>query len=209
MSLYPHIPSSSTEGIAPVRNSKILDMLQGTKESCKNSQMHTLDQQLELLLIEESKGTACSFQGATTGACVDSGHPLRRKWSMFLLDDLRRDPVKTRTGISPDESEVLKRDTTQGKSVLGQESRHERRKTNSTQTAAIQSLYKERIGTSKNFRMLFTSKAKVNRSYPNKGVPQSLNKKEAAKSYVATGIQENTNQCLPAATGSLFRYGAI
>ncbi|KAM9015035.1 uncharacterized protein PRD47_008153 [Ara ararauna] len=63
----------------------------------------------------------------------------------FCLTIYERDPVKTRTGKSPHESEVPKRDKTQGKSVLGQESRYKRRKTNSTQTAAIQSLYKESI----------------------------------------------------------------
>lgn len=40
-----------------------------------------------------------TFQGATTGICVDSTHPLIRKLSAFLLDDLWRDPVSNRTGI--------------------------------------------------------------------------------------------------------------
>lgn len=42
------------------------------------------------------------------------------------------------SSANPDESEVLKRDKIQGKSVLGQESMYERNKTNSTQTTSIQ-----------------------------------------------------------------------
>ncbi|KAM6069867.1 uncharacterized protein LJ206_012485 isoform 1-T1 [Theristicus caerulescens] len=42
------------------------------------------------------------------------------------------------SSANPDESEVLKRDKIQGKSVLDQESMYERRKPNSTQKTAIQ-----------------------------------------------------------------------
>ncbi|GAB0189806.1 hypothetical protein GRJ2_001445900 [Grus japonensis] len=41
-----------------------------------------------------------TFQGTITNICVDSTCLLPRKLSMFLLDDLQRDLLSTRTGIS-------------------------------------------------------------------------------------------------------------